>query len=116
LNILIVDDEKDALEVMEFFISQYGGVDSCVPCRNAFEALEQAAKTSFDIALLDIEMPVMNGLELAESLLTLSPHMKIAFITAYNHYATEAFEVNAIDYIKSFYAENCIFSLVIIKL
>lgn len=99
MNILIVDDEIDTLEEIEFYVKKYNFFDSCVVCKNALEALEQAGKNSFDMALLDIDMPVINGLELADTLLNIFPFMKVIFITAYNHYATEAFEVNAIDYV-----------------
>ena len=99
MNILIVDDEPDSLAEMEFYVEKYGQCSCCVACHNAFEALEQAGKIPFDIALLDIEMPGMNGLELAERLSSYFPDIATAFITAYNHYAAEAFEVNAIDYI-----------------
>ncbi|ATW26145.1 response regulator [Candidatus Formimonas warabiya] len=99
MNILIVDDEADSLKEIEAHIHKFGSFDFCVTCSNALEALERAKKCSFDMALLDIEMPVMNGLELAERLSQISPHMGIIFITAYNHYATESFEVNAVDYV-----------------
>lgn len=99
MNILIVDDEIDTLDEIDFYVKKYKQFDCSVVCTNALEALDEAEKTCFDSALIDIEMPVMNGLELAERLLKLFPSMRVAFITAYNHYATEAFDVNAIDYI-----------------
>lgn len=66
---------------------------------NPLEALEASKNDYFDVALLDIQMPEINGLELAEHLSSAHPDVEIVFITAYNHYATEAFEVNAMDYI-----------------
>ncbi len=99
MNVLMVDDEIDILNEIDYYIKSYKGVDSSIRCTNALEALDEAEKTHFDIAFLDIEMPVMNGLELAERLINLFPDIRIAFITAYNHYATEAFDVNAIDYV-----------------
>lgn len=99
MNILIVDDEIDTLNEINFYVRKYNHFGSSVVCTNPIEALEEANKTCFEIALLDIEMPGMNGLELAEQLLNLFPNMKLAFITAYNSYATEAFDVNAIDYV-----------------
>lgn len=99
MNIIIVDDETDTLKEIEGYVKKYGRLNSCVICSNAMEALAQSEKNSFDLALLDIEMPIINGLELAERLINLFPNIGIAFITAYNHYATEAFEVNAIDYV-----------------
>ncbi|EKQ58289.1 MULTISPECIES: response regulator [unclassified Clostridium] len=99
MNILMVDDEIDILNEINFYVKKYKKFDSSVMCTNPLKALEEAKKASFDIALLDIEMPGMNGLELAEQLQNLFPHMKLGFITAYNSYATEAFDVNAIDYV-----------------
>lgn len=99
MNILIVDDEIDTLNEINFYVRKYNHFGSSVVCTNPIQALEEAKKTCFEIALLDIEMPGMNGLELAEQLLNLFPNMKLAFITAYNSYATEAFDVNAIDYV-----------------
>jgi len=99
MNILMVDDEIDTLNEINFYVKKYNRFDSVVTCTNPVQALEEAKNTRFDIALLDIEMPGMNGLELAEQLINLFPNMKLAFITAYNSYATEAFDVNAIDYV-----------------
>jgi len=99
MNILIVDDELKTLQEIEEYVSKYRKNDRCVACNNALKALQHAADTFFAIALLDIEMPVMNGLELAENLIAINPNIEIAFITAYNHYAAEAFEVNADDYV-----------------
>lgn len=99
MNILIVDDEIDTLNEINFYVKKYKQFNCVVICTNPIQALEEAKKTRFDIALLDIEMPGINGLELAERLLNLYTQMRIAFITAYNSYATEAFDVNAIDYV-----------------
>ena len=99
MNILIVDDEIDTLNEINYYVKKYKQFEYSVTCANPLEALDEVKKTHFDVALLDIEMPVMNGLELAEQLINFFPHMRIAFITAYNSYATEAFDVNAIDYV-----------------
>lgn len=99
MNIIIVDDEIDTLNEIEFYVKRYARFNNIVTCTNPLKALEEAEKFQFDASLLDIEMPGMNGLELAEQLLNISPNMKVAFITAYNSYATEAFDVNAIDYV-----------------
>lgn len=99
MNIIIVDDEIDTLNEINFYVTKHKDFEYSVTCTNPLHALEEAEKVQFDAALLDIEMPVMNGLELAEQLLNISPDMKIVFITAYNSYATEAFDVNAIDYV-----------------
>lgn len=99
MNILIVDDEIDTLNEIDFYVKRYNKFDYSVTCTNPLKALEEAEKFQFDVALLDIEMPGMNGLELAEQLLNISSDIKVVFITAYNSYATEAFDVDAIDYV-----------------
>jgi two-component SAPR family response regulator len=99
MNILIVDDEIDTLKDIDYYVQKYNKLNSTVLCINPLEALNQAEKICFDIALLDIELPAMDGLELAERLFEICPKIKIVFITAYNNYATEAFNINAIDYV-----------------
>src|SRR5690606_32667911 len=63
------------------------------------DALRELAETQPDCAFLDIEMPNMNGIELAERLTSDRPAIEIIFVTAYNHYAAQAFDVHAIDYL-----------------
>lgn len=99
MNVLIVDDEIDTLNEINFYVKQHKDFNYSVTCTNPIQALEESERMQFDAALLDIEMPVMNGLELAERLFNILPEIKIVFITAYNSYATEAFDVNAIDYV-----------------
>lgn len=99
MNILIVDDEIYTLNEINFYVKQHEDFKYSVTYTNPLQALEEAERMQFDAALLDIDMPVMNGLELAERLFNILPEIKIVFITAYNSYATEAFDVNAIDYV-----------------
>src|SRR5690625_2886335 len=54
---------------------------------------------NIDVVFLDIEMPQMNGLELAEKLLEINPRLFIVFVIAFNEHAVEAFELNALDYL-----------------
>jgi two-component SAPR family response regulator len=63
------------------------------------EALAAADQTKPDFAFLDIEMPEMTGIELAERLASVNPVFEVIFVTAYNHYAAQAFEVSALDYL-----------------
>ncbi len=99
LRLLAVDDEPSNLEEIEDLLAQSGLPLACSCFTNPLAALEAAHHQPFDAALLDIQMPAMTGLELAEQLANLQPAMETVFITAYNHYATEAFELNAVDYL-----------------
>lgn len=95
----MVDDEKYSLLALKESLKEYGIEKDCVFTESYQDAIDEANRENFDYALLDIEMPEGNGLSLAEELVILNPSIRIAFVTAFNNYAAEAFEVNAVDYI-----------------
>ena len=89
MNVLIVDDELMMLEMakdtVEEVVPDSSVETSFDPCR----ALEMAQKKKYDVALLDIEMPEMTGLELAKKLKMIDSHINIIFVTAYAEYALD---------------------------
>lgn len=99
IRVLVVDDEKVIREGAARVISGCVPDADMVVCASSSEALEEAGKRSFDIAFLDIEMPGMNGVELAKHIKKLSPETNIIFSTAYPQYAGEAFSLHASGYI-----------------
>jgi len=99
VNVIIVDDESDILDDLKETIQAYEGFVVVGAYTNPMVALEEGQRARPDCAFLDIEMPGLSGIELAERLLAQNPDMEIIFITAFNHFATQAFEVNAMDYI-----------------
>jgi len=99
MKILIVEDEKSNIEEIERIILSSGQDIELLGVMNPYEALEAVKSTVFDAVFLDIQMPEMNGLTLAEKISSIQPALPFVFITAYNHYATEAFELMAMDYI-----------------
>lgn len=107
MNIIAVDDERLVLEDMEDICTKFGEVDEFHAFSNPTDALEfVAVNDKVDVAFLDIEMPVMTGLELAKRLTRIRPEIKIIFVTGFKDYAFEAFGVNAIGYVlKPFSAE-----------
>ncbi len=99
MSILIVDDERIVCESLAEWFRQDGyHVDVA---RNAKEALRFVAKTSYDIALIDIRMPGMDGLELQTHLTDAKPDMTIIIMTAYSSVesAVKALKAGAYDYI-----------------
>jgi len=95
---LIVDDESKSRKSLRQKIENYcNGIEIIGEAANGQEGLEKINKLSPDIVFLDIEMPVMNGLQLAEKL----SHFRgtIIFTTAYNEYAIKAFKYSAFDYL-----------------
>lgn len=86
-NLLIVDDETlQANSLYEYITHECAGEYECLKAYSSKQALALASHTRIDIAVLDIEMPVMNGLELHEKLKTIYPHCHIIFLTAYDRF------------------------------
>jgi DNA-binding LytR/AlgR family response regulator len=96
MNILIVDDEPIAQDIMENYISRVPGLQLAGKCRNALEAFQQINKQLVDLLLLDINMPEITGMDFIKTLK--NPPMVI-FTTAYSEYAIESYELNAVDYL-----------------
>lgn len=99
MKILIVADEQMALEEAEELVLQIRPKAEIICAENYMEALKAAETLHFDIALLDIEMPGMSGMELAEKLKEHTPDINIIFVTAYDEYALKAFQLYASDYL-----------------
>lgn len=98
MKTLIVDDEKLALSRLKRLLEEEGVTD-IVECNNPIDAIKLAAKEKFDIAFLDISMPNMSGLELAQAILDINPKTFIIFQTAYSEHALEAFQSGGVDYL-----------------
>lgn len=96
---ILVDDEYYALEGLKKDLEELGNIKVLATYENGFEALSNIGELKPDIVFLDIEMAEINGLELFCRLIDECPQTKIVFVTAYNQYAIEAFELNAMDYI-----------------
>ncbi|WP_268626211.1 response regulator [Paenibacillus alvei] len=102
LHAIIVDDERLALKKMEKLLTEQTGrnkIERLMACYNPYDAIEIAQREQLHVAFLDIEMPEINGFELAERLLQIHPKLHIIFVTAYQEYAVKAFELNALDYL-----------------
>lgn len=102
LSVMIVDDEAPARARLRDLLADVAGeVPNAVAAEaaNGLLAVEAIAEHSIDVALVDIRMPKMDGIELARHLAQLDKPPAIIFITAYDSYAVQAFELNAIDYL-----------------
>lgn len=96
MKVIIVDDEPLALDVIETYVSRMPNLELVARCNNAFEANEALKNNDIDLMFLDIQMPQLTGIDFLKTLKT--PPMVI-FTTAYQQYAVEGFELNAIDYL-----------------
>ncbi len=99
LTILIADDETPARNRLKDLLSDIEGTNVVAEAKNGKEAMELAIQQKPDLLLLDIRMPLMDGLEAAAHAQKLTPKPRIIFTTAYDTYAIKAFDLNAIDYL-----------------
>ncbi|MGA8941676.1 MAG: LytTR family DNA-binding domain-containing protein [Thermoactinomyces sp.] len=99
LKAYIVDDEPLAREELKYLLSRSRQVEILGESDFAEGALREIAKLKPDIVFLDIELDEENGLDLAKQLEKLDPTPAIVVATAYDEYALQAFDTNAIDYI-----------------
>lgn len=99
LKVLLIDDERPALDELGFLLERDPRVRSVQTTDSATEALRILHDTDVDAVFLDIQMPGLNGLELAQVLARFKHPPPIVFVTAHDEHAVEAFDLRAVDYI-----------------
>ena len=104
MRILIVDDERPARDKLRRLLEQEPDITAIGEARDGVDALEQLPAFAPDLLLLDIQMPEVNGLDVAASLPVPAP--LVVFVTAYDDYAIRAFDANAIDYLLKPYDQQ----------
>jgi two-component system LytT family response regulator len=98
LRTLLVDDEPLALDRLEFLLRDIASAEVVGTARNGREAAEQIDALKPDLVFLDVHMPEQNGLRVAATL-HMEERPEIIFVTAFEQYAADAFEVDAADYL-----------------
>ncbi|SRR5688572_19230717 len=99
LRVLIVDDEPPARERLRSMLVEFGNFDVAGEAGNGEQALNQVDKLVPDIVLLDVRMPGIDGIEVARQLATMAEPPAVIFTTAFDEYALEAFESQAVAYL-----------------
>jgi two-component system, LytTR family, response regulator len=100
IRVLVVDDEPLAREKIRRMAKDDPEVRIVGECTNGAEAIEAVQALAPDLLLLDVQMPEVGGFAVLEALRSNGAHLPpVIFITAYDHYAVRAFEVNALDYL-----------------
>jgi two-component system, LytTR family, response regulator AlgR len=99
LKLLIADDEPLAAERLQLLLAQCEGVDLIGTASDGESAVRMAEALTPDLMLLDIEMPGLDGIDVARSLAERRPSPAVVFITAFDQFAVAAFEVEAVDYL-----------------
>lgn len=111
MKCVVVDDEINAANHLASIIKTegYSVLETCTDSSKVLDILKQ---NSCDILFLDINMPFLNGIQLAEIVHIVYPSIKICFVTSYHEYAIKAFEVNAIDYILKPFSNDRVLKLI----
>jgi len=99
IQIAAVDDEIHTLKRFERMVQNYQEIELCGLFESGEQLLAYLKEHTLDAVFLDIEMSELNGLVLSQQIQDMNENIDIVFITAFNQYAVEAFELQAVDYI-----------------
>jgi len=98
LKTIMVDDEPLALDLLRSYLRRRDDIEIIAECKNGKEAIEQITELQPDLLFLDIQMPGFTGFDVIKRL---QPELlpMVVFVTAYDQYALDAFDVHAVDYL-----------------
>lgn len=100
IRTIIVDDEYPTRQELAYILGNINDVEIVAECSIGQEALEYLESNSADMIFLDIEMPLINGLEIAKIIRSAIPNPpQIVFSTGYGQFAVQAFDLQAFDYV-----------------
>lgn len=99
MKVILLDDEIIALDYLEHQLMQIPEIEIVGKFSDPALGKKEILNQSIDLVFLDIQLPTMDGIQLAEEILQVKPDLKIVFVTGYEAYAVRAFELNALDYL-----------------
>jgi two-component system LytT family response regulator len=103
MKIVIADDEDLARRVLREFLERHPDIEIAAECTNGFEAVKAVAEHRPDVVFLDVQMPRLDGFEVLE---LIDPQVAVVFVTAFDQYATRAFDAAAVDYLLKPFSED----------
>lgn len=106
IRTIVVDDEKLNREELIYLLEAYPSIQVIGEANSGEACIMEAMKKKPDLVFLDVEMPGVNGMETAESLMELKKPPLLVFATAYPQFAVQAFRFEAVDYLLKPYDEN----------
>ncbi|MBA5851357.1 response regulator transcription factor [Clostridium sp. cel8] len=111
MKAIIVEDEFLSREELKYFIKNYSSIEVVNEFDDGIDVLKFIQQNEVDVIFLDINIPSLDGVLLAQNISKFSKKPYIVFITAYKEHAVEAFEIEAFDYILKPYSESRIISM-----
>lgn len=106
MRLICVDDERPALDNFRLTVEKFREIRSLELFSDPEAALQWVKNNPVDGAFLDIELPGMGGLSLAKEMIKYNPNLRVVFLTAYNRYAMEAWETDALGYVLKPYSSE----------
>lgn len=106
ITAVLVDDMRPALRELKFLLKKYPEISIIGMYIDPLAAIEKIGELKPQVVFLDINMPQLQGIDAASRILDLSPQTDIVFVTAFDQYAVEAFELHALDYLLKPIAEE----------
>lgn len=106
MRVMVVDDERPARDELCYLLRQIAGVEIVAQAATGEETMKQFQKHRPEVIFLDIQMPDASGVDVARELIQLGFSPAIVFATAYDQYAIDAFDVNAVDYLLKPFHED----------
>lgn len=103
MRVAIVDDELLARSVLREYLARHDDIDIVAECANGFDAVKAIADLEPELVFLDIQMPRLDGFEVAE---LIGAKTRLIFVTAYDQYALKAFDCHALDYLLKPFSEQ----------
>ena len=101
LRTIIIEDEAPARELLKHYLKDYNEIEVIAECPDGFTGLKSISEMKPDLVFLDIQMPKLTGFEMLE---VLEERPEIIFTTAYDQFAINAFELNAVDYLFNLFS------------
>ncbi|MDX1805825.1 MAG: LytTR family DNA-binding domain-containing protein [Paenisporosarcina sp.] len=98
-KVLLADDHQDSLEVVEAYIKEHPNFEVIATCNDGEELVSKIATYKPDIVITDVIMPKLNGVEAIKKAMQFHEKLKFIFVTGYDEFAVEAFNLEAVDYI-----------------
>jgi len=99
LRVLVVDDERPALDELTYLLGRDARVGTVLPTDSGAEALRMLQEEQVDAVFMDIRMPGLSGLDLARVLSRFKEPPPVVFVTAHDEHVVSAFDLNAVDYV-----------------
>lgn len=99
MNIVIAEDDLISRKVLNHFISSIPSCQIVGEATNGEQLIRHLVTEKPDVAIVDIGMPILNGMDAIKSCKAMLPDLQVIFLTGYDEYAVEAFDINAVDYI-----------------